>query len=241
MCPFQGASIYSWLHLVVPLPDYQCCTLHPTLLPHNTGYHNHNNGQVQCHQACGVSECKTLTKKLLTKGPSLLPLAPIVITSEHGSFALWSVGLSQILGALSVPHGFEVHLGVHWHPDPDRQPHWLFSARTIYPLQWFAHSMYDSIEPSLHIFWLLDKFLKQDWYVLWGLIYFTQKIRNKEDNTVAHGTILCIWLPSLDHQQGWMKFAKASTPDWVMFSKEMKIHSKSTLRKRFRSWVFEIL
>lgn len=56
----QGASIHSWLHLVVSLPHHQRGALHPALLPHHSCHHHHHYGQVQCHKACGVLERKKL-------------------------------------------------------------------------------------------------------------------------------------------------------------------------------------
>lgn len=58
LSPTQGTSLHPGLHLVDPLPGDQCGPLHPPLFPHHPCDHHHHYGQVQCHQACGVPQCK---------------------------------------------------------------------------------------------------------------------------------------------------------------------------------------
>lgn len=54
----QGASVFGRSFLVASLLHHQLHPLHPPLLPHHPSHHHLHDGQVQRHQACGVSERK---------------------------------------------------------------------------------------------------------------------------------------------------------------------------------------
>lgn len=57
----QGTSVSGRILLVDQMLHHQHCPLHPPLLSHHPRHHYFHNGQIQCHQTCGVSECECLS------------------------------------------------------------------------------------------------------------------------------------------------------------------------------------
>lgn len=57
----QGTSVSGRILLVDQMPHHQHCPLPPPLLSHHPRHHHFHNGQIQCHQTCGVSQCECLS------------------------------------------------------------------------------------------------------------------------------------------------------------------------------------
>lgn len=57
----QGTSVSGRILLVDQMLHHQHCPLHPPLLSHHPRHHHFHHGQIQRHQACGVSKCKCLS------------------------------------------------------------------------------------------------------------------------------------------------------------------------------------
>lgn len=57
----QGTSVSGRILLVDQMLPHQHRPLHPPLLSHHPRHHHFHNGQIQCHQTCGVSKCRCLS------------------------------------------------------------------------------------------------------------------------------------------------------------------------------------